>query len=216
MDTNSRGNQSHRVVQVSCGEGRWSVDPGLFARPELPKDQDDQPRSSNDESQTQALAKECERADDSTCLSRYFRALFGGGFEEEFQEQVAIHYEPRVVAEVSDNDSGRARQLLLRTHRAEWHVDMLLPPFHGDDPEDKAAPVSAAVSLLATAQYFQSSPFAQQLQAFIVRCCTDSWQARQLRLLPTPEQNQNDNNNSTSSVSGSESMEATAAVPDVI
>lgn len=231
MDTNStnrKGNQSHRVVQVSCGEGRWSVDPGLFARPELPKDQDDQPRSSNDESQTQALAKECERADDSTCLSRFFRALFGGGFEEEFQEQVTIHYEPRVVAEVSDNDSGRARQLLLRTHRAEWHVDMLLrfcqgatvdallAPFHGDDPEDKAAPVSAAVSLLATAQYFQSSPFAQQLQAFIVRCCTDSWQARQLRLLPTPEQNQNDNNNSTSSVSGSESMEATAAVPDVI
>ena len=202
-------NHKSRVVYVVCGTGRWAVDPELFSRPKPEEN-----NNNNDENQAQEM--------EVTCPSQYFRAMFDGGFEEESQEEVTVHYEPSVVAEVSDNDCGNAREQLLETHRAEWHVgsllrfcegtsvDELFAPFQGDDPEDKAAVISAAVSLLATAQYFQSPSLAHQLQTFIVRCCTEAWEAHQLRVLPAP----NDSNNSNNDESGEAAT--AAAVPEVI
>ena len=145
------------------------------------------------------------------CLSMYFRALFSGGFAEQDSDVVTIHYQPAITAAVdsaavdknnssntSNNDASRAAEAWARveeTHKPEWHVgavlrfcsgatvDELLQPFTGHDEQAPERVLAVAVSLLATAQFFQSPPLFDQTQDCIVRVCRASWQARQARLL---------------------------------
>ena len=148
-------------------------------------------KKENDDGYHRMLAEEEEETlNDNECRSLYFRAMFSGGFCEQNQNVVTIHFNPGIIAQIDeDNWPSELNHRVLETHRPGWHVgvlirfcsgesiDEIIAPFQGDDPTDKSCAISVAISLIGTAQYFVSPPMLRDLQHFIVKCCEDSWQA---------------------------------------